>query len=228
MSEQLFYECEYCEKKILRKSAYDQHMCVPKQRHLHLKTREGRSAYQLYLYWRNTSGRSSTTVDTFVASRYYTSFVKFFEFSRNVGLPEPNMFIKFATEKGLLPNTWLNIELYDAYVSYFDNTLSPIKLVEISLKTLYKLSNILECDISEVFQNLETHEVAQLMNERKLSPWLLLNSKSFMKFLNRVSKDKSEIILLNSVLDADSWYTKFHKEPETVTKIREVCTKIGV
>lgn len=228
MSERLFYECEYCEKKILRKSAYDAHMCTQKERHLFLKTRQGMSTYELYLHWRKTNGRSATTVNTFVASRYYTGFVKFYKFSRNVGLPEPKMFIEFANDKGLLPNTWLNMELYDAYVLHFDTNISPMKLAELSLKTLYALSNILECDVSDVFDHLETHEIAQLINERKLSPWLLLNSKSFMRFLNRIAKNKSDTIVLKSVLDSDSWYNKFFNDPSTVAKMREICSKINL
>lgn len=228
MSEQLFYECQYCQKKLLKKSAYDQHMCRQKERHLFVKTPAGKSAYELYVYWRNINGRSTVSVDTFIASRYYTSFNKFQKFVKNVGLPEPKMYIEFVNAKGLLPNTWLNIELYDAYVDYFDNTISPSKLAELTLKTIYTLANIFECEISEVFDNLEVHEVAQLINERKLSPWILLNAKSFIKFLNRISKDKQDVILLNSVLDSETWYNKFSKDPKSVNKMRQVCKEIGL
>ena len=73
-----------------------------------------------------------------------------------------------------------------------DRKAPPVKQAEITINTLFDLSHERECEVADIFDVLTPNEVIQLLRQRRLSPWILLNSTKFKQFfVNRVSSEEA-------------------------------------
>lgn len=222
-----YYECNFCNKKFSSLVKLHTHECEAKRRHEFSKTKQGLIAYETYCYWQKCRGYRVTNVQTFLDSKYYNCICQFIKYSKVIGLPDKNLYIDFMISCKLLPNFWRNEELTTFYMQKFDEITPPRKLIKISLSTLSTLTELLDCPVDKVFTKLEPIELIQLINERKITPWLLLLSKSFLIYMRDIANSQDRI-LLNSIVDADVWRLRFKKNPEIVQYVKQIVNTIGL
>lgn len=230
MSEELeeipYYECPYCYKKLTTQTRLEGHTCEPKRRAEYLSTPNGRGAFYAYEMWLNLQGYQVKSIDSFIESKYYKAFERFVKFCNNVAIPDREDYIRYMIKNSILPFRWNNIDVYDEYLQYFDTNTTPSKLVNISLGTLYELSDLFECEIKDVLSNMYASDLMKLVVARKLSPWLLLVSRSFMLYMKNEVTDEQKL-LINSTIPSDMWIEKFGKNIELVKEFKELAKKIG-
>lgn len=222
-----FYECEYCHKKLTTQARLDKHNCRQKERHLYLKTQKGKSAYFVYSSWMNEQGRKAPSISTFAESKYFNAIKEFVDYSNSVGLPDRQAFIKYVVERKILPFSWTDTELYNDFVVYFDESKTPEELCRISLTTILDLSEIFECDVSEVFDHMFTSDIMKLVIARKLSPWVLLVSQGFQNHI-KFHTTAEQKIMINTVIDHKHWVEKIKQNPESVKKIRSIVNEFKI
>ena len=88
-----------------------------------------------------------------------------------------------------------------------------------TINTLFDIAEIGDCEVNEVFEMMTPSEVIQLLRERQLTPWLLLNSKKFMNFyISKVSSE--ERLIMESIIRPAYWAEKFEKYPKVVETMR--------
>lgn len=222
-----FYECQFCGKKIIKKKTFDSHECEKMKRHKLCKTKRGLNAFIDYKHWLSLKGRTISKLETFVDSKFFNAFVQFQEFVSIKGIPDKKMYMALMTELWLSPMLWRTDALYERYIATYDETKTPIQMVTITLRTLQRLSELLECDINGVFEYLLPSEVARLIYERRLSPWLLLLSPTFTHYLHML-KDPEQFILISNLIDSDVWNQKFKKNKEDVKRIKEIIKELDL
>lgn len=222
-----FYECEYCGKKLIKKASLLKHECAPMLKMRTCKTRKGTSAFNDYKTWLALKMRTVSKLETFVDSKFFTTFVKFQDFAAAKGIPDRKMFMRYMVEKNIPPTMWQTASIYDAFIVHYDATALPMRMVSITLSTMQKLATILECDINEIFDDLLPAEIAKLIFERRLSPWVLLLSKKFTNYLHML-KDPSQYVMITTVIDVDEWHRKFKKNPKIVAEIKTIITELDL
>lgn len=222
-----FFECEFCGKKLVKKEAFDRHECEKLKRFKLCKTKKGLNAFEDYKYWLSRKGRTVKKLQTFMDSKFFNSFVEFQSFAADKGIPDKKLYMNFMTDYGLSPMLWRTENIYQKFIEYYDSETSPEFKAKLSLKTMMKLSNILECDIADVFDNLLPSEVARLIYERRLSPWLLLFSKRFKQYLHMLS-DPSQHLMITTLIDPMEWQQRFRKEKEAVKKIKAIVSELDL
>ena len=222
-----FYECPHCFKKLTTESRLLKHSCEAKKRSEYLKTQKGKSAYYCYKTWMNLRGYKVGDMESFSESRYYNSIVNFVAFCNKVGIPDRRHFITRMIELDLSPTQWNNPDVYKDYMIYFDNSKTPLELVSISTTTILDLSEIFECEIKEIFEHMTSADIMRLVVARKLSPWLLLFSKSFMNHL-KLDTTSEQRMLINTVIDPRQWVQKFNNDPESVKSIKKIIAELKI
>lgn len=222
-----FYECEFCGKKLVKKDAFDRHECEKLKRYKLCKTKKGFNAFDDYKYWLTAKGRTVKKLQTFMDSKFFNSFIEFQTFSAEKGIPDKKLYMDFMIGRNLSPMLWRSESIYQKFIEYYDSEVSPEFKVRLTLKTMMKLANILDCDIAEVFDNMLPSEVARLIYDRRLSPWLLLFSKRFKKYLHMLS-DPSQYVMITTLIDHMEWEQRFRKEKETVKKIKAIVTELDI
>lgn len=221
------HECKYCSTKFVSEVRFKKHECEQMKKAAALETRKGQAAFFAYKEWLRMRGYREPSKETFLNSRYFTSFMEFNAWAGKVQIPDRIGYMKYATKLGLLPGSWKSADVYESYMAEFDKLYSPLRQVEITCDTLSELSRVIECKPNEIFNYLYAGEVMKLIQSRKMSPWLLLYSQSFLSFLrHRVSKE--ERILINGVINIDQWREKFKKDPESAKKIRQLATDLSL
>jgi hypothetical protein len=113
------------------------------------------------------------------------------------------------------------------YFKLFDEIVPPKKLASATIKTLSSIASIFECDIKDVIFKLEPIQLIQLINERKLTPWILLLSPSFLRYMRTVA-DAQDRILLDSIVDASRWAERFKNDPETTKLMKSLINDLGL
>lgn len=225
------FECDYCSKKFVSEPAYLKHRCRQMERTEALRTPEGLAAWQYYRDWlRYQRRRAPDDAKAFLTSNYYNAFTRFAEHVRKLRLPNVEAFIKLMVEQNYQPTLWTRDEVYSLYIQRLDAISTPKDLVNITLHTLYQLSVEYDCDISDIFDYTPGIYIAQLLRERKITPWLLLRSKKFKQFLvNLHKKHRDQYIALETIIGPATWAARFKQNKDIVNWIdTEVIPELGL
>jgi len=218
------YQCTYCLKVFLREDPFLLHKCELMRREDEIKTPLGQVAWTYYQKWLKTY-KKTVDIHNFVNSkRYYRSFMRFADFAQRVHITEIDIFIQMMREKNIPPQLWTNDQIYALFMEYLDHTASPIELGEKTVKFLSQIAEAFDCKVEDVFDQLQPGDVMQFIRERKFTPWLLLRSWRFGRYLQSLDTEEKE--LFTNLIKKPFWEYKFENNPEIVkwmdTKAKEL------
>jgi hypothetical protein len=120
-------------------------------------------------------------------------------------------------DKSIQPTLWTNDQMYSLYLEYIDRNTTPTKQANLTMKTLSKIADDLDCDISEVFNVAHPADILERIRSRKLSPWILLRSVKFRAMLERISDEERK--LFEQLIRPSYWSAKFQLNPNVVKKM---------
>lgn len=220
--------CEYCRLDFKRQVNFEKHECNAMEKFNYLRTPQGQAAFHYYKEWLKLSKHNgSIKEDTFLSSRYFTSFQKFMDYSNKMMLPNKTAFIKYMISLNMQPSSWSNDEVYVKYIENLDQSFTPSEQAEETVKTLYELSRIFECKVNEVFLYLEAGDCVRLLKTRKLSPWVLLLSSLFYSYMQtKLSLEQQNII--QSVINPLLWRNKFENAKNDVIYMKEIVKELDL
>lgn len=221
------FTCRYCHSSFVREDRYLAHECKQMKRLKEFRTPLGQAAWAYYQEWMKSYRRAVPMSSTFLESKYYRTFIKFAEFAARVGIPDTTKFIWFMRQKDIQPALWTNSEVYAMYLEFLDMQATPMEQVKTSLKTLMKVSEDKEIDISKVFETLTPNQIITLLQQRRLSPWFLLCSKEFKRMLVHRTNDEQKVIF-ETIIRADYWAEKFAEHPAIVQKVKQYIGELSL
>jgi len=221
------FKCNHCSTSFVHEDRYLKHKCKQMQRKEDLETPLGQAAWLYYQYWMKANHRFVPEVKSFLHSKFFSPFMRFAKFVKEVRIPDPELYIELMIELDMMPAMWTSDIIYVAYIEYLDKKIPPIRNAKITIETLFNLAEDMKCDITEIFNHLDPHEVIQLIRQRKISPWLLLRSRKFNEFYhNRLTKDNR--MLLETIVIPKRWAEKLKNSAEDVKKIDQFVEALGL
>jgi hypothetical protein len=156
-----------------------------------------------------------------MASRQYVYFVKFTDWVEKIAVPNPTQFIKLMVETGTQPVLWCRDTTYAMYLEWYDNAYPPITQFIESFDTLKELAADHCVSTSKVYDALGYLEIAKLVRRRKLSPWLLIVSSNFLRWVQaRPSLEKD---VLTETINFGAYAAKLAQQPELARELRRAC-----
>lgn len=191
-----------------------------------MKTPLGQAAYLFYAKWMFATKRSVPSRETFMASKYYESMIRFAKFIKAVRIPEPEIYINVMKSKDLQPSIWTMDDAYGFYLEHVEFHMDPKTSIRITSKALESLADEYLCDIADVFQKVEPNEIIQLIRERKLTPWVLLKSSKFKLFLSECTDEQMEIV--ESLINSTFWKRRFADNPKVVEFVKQCNEILGI
>lgn len=225
---QPFYECNYCGKKMAKKTTFDKHECEQLKRHKLCRTKTGLTAFEDYRYWlRKKNNKNIRELSTFVNSRAFNAFIEFQNFVKKQGIPDTRLYIDFMVSIGVVPSLWRSPDFYDKFIEYFDSQVPPLTKIKITVLTLDSIASVLDCDVHEVFRYLYPSEVATLVHERRLSPWILLLSGKFLHYMHMV-KDPAQHTMLTTVINPRMWKEILSSDQAALEKAKMVVQELNL
>ena len=127
-------------------------------------------------------------------------------------------------ENNYLPQMWYNTTVYEQYLVAFDDRVKPLKQAEITFRYLDILARSLECEPAEVFDYIYVNELVKLIQCRRFSPWVLLVSKRFHRYMEECDED--EVPVLETMVNEDIWSKKFKAWPKSLATIRKLTKEL--
>lgn len=220
------FTCQHCKRKFTVERAFMKHECTQMFRSKEIQTKTGQQAYLLYKMWLEKQRRAAPPIQTFITSSYYSSFIKFAEWAQNVGIAELPKYVELMTKNSISPPLWRRDEAYQLYLEYFDLRASPLEHATITVETLIGLSEHLECKVGEVFSKLVVGEVLELIQQRRLSPWLLLCSSSFKAWYQGLHEGERNVLMKS--IGIDFWADRLAKRPADVDELKTLARSLEI
>jgi len=208
------YRCDYCLARFKSEKRFMKHHCKEMDKESTFKSLEGQAAHLFYKAWMKHKHHTTTTyADSFKQSQYFNQFVKFVEFAQKVHLPDPNSFIELMVKHKIDPKFWTHPDAYGKYLEWVTRILPAKKLIEITVNTLYDITDEQEINVRDVFTIVAPNDVIQLLQQRRISPWILLNSKKFAAFF-RDNTNSEERVIMESIINPEYWTKRFEAHPD--------------
>lgn len=221
------FECKFCGGKFVYEDRFLRHKCKQMIRDEEFRTPIGQAAWHFYQEWMKAYRRQVPRSSAFLHSKFYSSFIRFAKFVKRVHLPDSELFVRLMKEKDISPTIWTNDQVYAIYLEFMDRKAPPLKQAGITVNTLMNLADEKECNVEDIFDHIAPNELIQLMRERRLSPWILLNSSKFKQFfVDRVSPE--ERIVLESIIRVHYWQQKFTSQPDDVERMRAFVRELNL
>ena len=168
-----------------------------------------------------------TNPDAFKTSKYFTAFLNFVKFVKRTNLPDTQSFIELMVKEKIEPIFWSKDVAYGKYLEYINRRMPTEKLIEITVKTLFDVADAAEVEVSEIFDAVLPNDVIQLVQQRRLSPWILLNSKKFANFFIEKTNTEERVIL-ESIISPDYWTARFQMRPTDLKLAKDCVSALGL
>ena len=196
------------------------HECTQMMRSREVQTVLGQQAYGMYKVWLEKQRRKAPVCEAFCTSAYYSSFLKFAQWSRETGIPDPQKYIEIMVDKKIAPALWRRNEAYGDYIEYIDKRSDPYEQVNTTVETILTLAEGLEIPPAQVFDQFSSGEITELIQQRRLSPWILLCSNAFKGWVGKLHPGERQELM--KIIGNTFWATRFEKHPDVVKNSKEI------
>lgn len=220
------WQCHYCNKRFGNEMMFERHHCKEKTRAEELTSPTGQAAYHFYCDWMRLRKFKSQSIDAYAASRYFKAFIKFSQMVIAAGINKPEKYIEQMVEGGITPDLWCRNESYTLYLKYMDEREDPIEQTISSIQFLMDLADKENIPYSEIVNRLGARKISVLVQQRKVSPWLLFHSATFLAMVKSSSKD--DMIAVERAINFGAWTERLNAHPKLREQIKEIVREIGL
>jgi len=202
------------------------HECKQMLRSHEIQTVTGQQAYILYKHWLEKSRRKPPPIETFASSTYYSSFIKFAIYCKETGIADSELYVDLMVKEQISPALWMRSEAYNVYLEHVDKRADPYQQAEQTIKTLEILADRLDVPVTEVISKLHYGEMLELIQQRKLSPWILFCSGKFKAWVAKLDPHEHELLMKN--IGIAYWSMLLEKKTEIVKDMKAITQGIGI
>lgn len=166
------------------------------------------------------------TYEEFCKSPYYTAFVKFGSFLSNVKPLYPQKYIDYVVTSGVKLDHWCREELYEKYSINLILKETMETAVERSIKSMMDWGEEKEAPWHDYFKYASLNRATQDIRDGKISPWLVLNSKTGKEMLNKFNDEQLQII--SRMIDPKHWAVRFQRVPADVEIVKGITKEANL
>lgn len=223
----LKYGCDFCGREFARETTIAKHICEYKQRWLNKDLKGNRIGFQTWLqfYKKNTSTKKQKTYEDFVKSAYYTAFVKFGIYCVDINAINISRFTDWLLKNQIKIDSWCADSIYTKYLIEYIKTEDPLDAIARSVETSIDLASNDRIQPKDILRYGNTNRICYAITTGKISPWMLFQSESGVRFLDTLNPDHVKLIF--DYINPEQWALKFHREPENVRTVKEILTAGG-
>lgn len=224
----LNYKCGFCEKLFAKESTLVIHVCEQKRRSLgktEKHVQAGLLTFQRF-YELTQNSKLPKTFDEFAKSSFYTAFVKFGSFLVNTAPIYPERFIDFVIKSGTKLDHWCRDELYETYVRALIKIEPADGAIQRSIQTMIEWADANNSQWEHYFLYANANRATHDIKEGRISPWLMLQSKSGKDMLQKMNDEQLEII--GFAIDFKYWVKRFKDMPCDVELVKDVIKEAKI
>ena len=216
------YVCPHCNSGFMKEKTLFVHMCEQKRRHLAKDEKHVRYGYTAFVrfYQLTQKFQGVKSYDDFARSPYYNAFIKFGSFISNVNPLYPEHYIDWVVTSNVKLDHWCREELYDKYVLELIKTENVETALQRSITHMMDWAEANKSIWSHYFNYVSLSRATYDIKDGKVSPWIILNSKSGKEMLTKFNDEQLQAI--GPVIDPEYWIKKFRQQKADVELVRQV------
>jgi hypothetical protein len=122
-------------------------------------------------------------------------------------------------------DTWASDSVYTKYLIEYLRIEDPLDAIARSVQTTMDLAEKEGIVPKDYLCYGNTNKVCHSITNGKISPWMLYQSDSGVKFLD--SLNESQVKMVIDYINPELWKIKFNREPENVKQVKELLNAGG-
>tara|TARA_B110000967_G_scaffold181207_1_gene198164 strand:+ start:363 stop:902 length:540 start_codon:yes stop_codon:yes gene_type:complete len=174
----------------------------------------------------NTSAKHPKTMEDFILSPYYESFVKFGRACQVNEWLQPEQFTEWLIKTGVKLKLWISDAQYDKFLKEYVKKEPGLKALERTVIYMAKWGEENNKDWQSYFVNVSPSRAVYDIRSGKVSPWVLYLSDTGGTLLERFNDEQVKMIQDN--IDPPFWMKLFKKNKDEVAEIKETCERANL
>jgi hypothetical protein len=198
-------------------------MCEQKRRHLQRSEKRVQLGFYAFnqFYRLSAGSKKDKTYEEFCKSPYYNAFVKFGSFLSNVKPLYPEKYVNYIVKSGVKLDDWCKESLYETYAVDLIMKEGVETALERSITTMMEWADENESVWNHYFNYVSLNRAVWHIKDGKISPWLILNSKSGKDMLSKLNDE--QLGMIYHIMNPEHWAMRFRKSPSDVELVKEVA-----
>ena len=185
------YSCEFCNRKFVRERTLVSHICETKHRWLERDRVGNRLGYQTFLQFfkKHTTRKKIKPYEESIKSPYYTAFVKFGNYCVDVNAINVTRFVDWLLSNSIKLDNWCSDSTYTKYLIEYMRLENPFDALARSVEHCAQLAEENHIQPNDVLRYVNPNKICRAVITGKISPWLLYQSDSGVRFLDTLNED---------------------------------------
>jgi hypothetical protein len=219
--------CEFCNQTFARERTIINHICQNKHRWMERDKKSNRIGYQAWLQFFSKTSMSKTNkvYEDFIRSPYYTAFIKFGAYCCDIKAVNITRYVDWLLKEKIKIDTWCKDSNYNKYLIEYTKTEDPFDAVARSIETMIDLANESGIKSCDYLRYGNSNKICYAITTGKITPWVLYQSESGIKFLSSVTADQEKMIL--DYINPEQWAIRFIRDKEDVVQIKSLLNDAG-
>jgi hypothetical protein len=203
------------------------HLCENKRRWQDKDQPGNRIGFQSWLnfYTKNTGTKKKKTYTDFTKSAYYIAFVKFGHYCVDLKCINVTRYADWLLKNQIKIDSWCSDKNYTSFLIEYLRTEDHMDAIARSIETTIDLSKDAGIATKDCLRYANKNRIAYAITTGKISPWMLYQSESGVKFLEELDESQQKMII--DYINPEQWAIKFRRNTELVTQAKELLKQAG-
>lgn len=224
------YECRYCAKSYVKESTLVAHLCEPKRRANQEKDPHVQLGFKAYhRFYELTQGGKQRSYSDFSASQYYSAFVKFGHYCRQIRCINFNSFLEWLLKENKKLDYWTKDSFYTDWLTPYiknEDTQTALERALNEMQSYAENDERLQGNFANYFRHGAANRVIHHITTGRISPWVVFNCDSGVDFLTSLNEEQLKIVM--PIVDPDYWQRRFKDLSEDTEWTKEVLKAAGL
>jgi hypothetical protein len=203
------------------------HLCENKRRWQDKDQPGNRIGFQAWVefYKKNTASKKPRTYVDFTKSAYYIAFVKFGHYCVDIKCINVVRYADWLLKNQIKIDSWCSDTNYTKFLIDYLKTEDPLDAIARSIEATMVISKDSGIETKDCLRYANRNKLAYAVTTGKISPWMLYQSESGVKFLEELDESQQKMII--DYINPEQWAIRFKRYPELVTQAKELLNAAG-
>jgi hypothetical protein len=214
--------CKFCNKGFSKESTLSVHLCEPARRHRQRNETGVQFGYRTWAkFLESNTNKRDATYDEFVASPYYTAFVKFGNYLVQIRCVNIESFTAYILQSKVKIDHWTRDEHYTAWLETYIKREPVDRAVERSIETMSTWAQQQHREFNCYFAQVGSNQIVSDIVNGRISPWIVYQSRTGKEFLSAANEEQMQLLM--PFIDPNWWISRFSNLPEDVEFVKMIC-----
>jgi hypothetical protein len=136
----------------------------------------------------------------------------------------PAAYTEYLLKNRISIDDWSSDRVYTKYLIEYLKVEYHYDAVKRSVENLLDIAHAENINLSDVFRYVNANKLCHMISSGRISPWIIYQSVSGKEFLSKLDPYLTNMIF--EYIDPEGWNSKFKRELEYVSDVKEIIDKI--